>query len=166
MKRIALVLALCFASLALVGLLTFYATPQVTAQAETTSRLVRAYYPDPSYIAQVAAWNEPWELNTEQGYMVLELTPAEADHLLELGFQLEEDENLLALYNTPNEMLPGQGGGIPGYPCYRTVEETYATAQSIVATYPNLATWTDVGDSWERVAFGYWYDMFFLSQTK
>lgn len=165
MKRIALILSLCFASFALVGLLTFYATPAVTAQEETITRLVRAYYPDSSYIAQVVAWNEPWELNAEQGYMVLELTPAEADYLVELGFRLEEDETLTALYNTPNEMLPGQGGGIPGYPCYRTVEETYATAQSIVATYPNLATWTDIGDSWEKVALGGGYDLLVLRLT-
>ena len=165
MKRLALILTLCFASLALVGLLTFYATPAVTAQEEVDTRLVRAYYPDPSYIAKVAAWNEPWELNTEQGYMVLELTPAEADYLVELGFRLEEDESLLALYNTPNEMLPGQGGGIPGYPCYRTVEETYTTAQAIVANHPNLATWTDVGDSWEKVALGGGYDLMVLRLT-
>jgi PKD repeat protein len=165
MKRLALILTLCFASLALVGLLTFYATPAVTAQEEVTTRLVRAYYPDPSYIAKVAAWNEPWELNTEQGYMVLELTQAEADYLVELGFRLEEGESLLAFYNNPNEMLPGQGGGIPGYPCYRTVEETYATAQSIVATYPNLATWTDIGDSWEKVALSGGYDLMVLRLT-
>ena len=43
-----------------------------------------------------------------------------------------------------------QASGIPGYPCYRTVEETFASAQAIVAAHPDLATWIDVGDSWEK----------------
>lgn len=41
-------------------------------------------------------------------------------------------------------------GGIPGHDCYRTVEETYATAEQIVADHPRLASWSDIGDSWEK----------------
>jgi len=40
--------------------------------------------------------------------------------------------------------------GISGYSCYRTVEETYATAELIEATYPNIAEWIDIGPSWDR----------------
>ena len=40
--------------------------------------------------------------------------------------------------------------GIPGFPCYRTVEETYASAQALAATYPQLAEWIDAGDSWQK----------------
>ena len=55
--------------------------------------------------------------------------------------------------------------GIPGFACYRTVEETYATAEDIVANNPGLATWTDVGDSWEKVnGFG-GYDIYVLRLT-
>jgi carboxypeptidase T len=43
-----------------------------------------------------------------------------------------------------------QTEAIPSYPCYRTVEETFATAESIVTNYPTLATWTDVGDCGRR----------------
>lgn len=39
---------------------------------------------------------------------------------------------------------------IPGYGCYRTVEETYAAAEGLVAAHPDLASWTDIGDSWEK----------------
>ena len=54
---------------------------------------------------------------------------------------------------------------IPGYSCYRTVEETYASAEAIVDTYPHLATWTRVGESWEK-ANGYGgYDMMVLRLT-
>ena len=43
---------------------------------------------------------------------------------------------------------------IPGYPCYRTVEETFTAAEAIVATYPGLAAWIDIGDSWEKIEPG------------
>ena len=36
------------------------------------------------------------------------------------------------------------------FPCYRTVEETYSTAVDIASNYPDLATWTDIGNSWEK----------------
>jgi PKD repeat protein len=78
------------------------------------------------------------------------VTRAEYDILLKAGFRLEIDTGLTARLLQPNVRLPGQTTGIPGYPCYRTVEETFASAQALVATYPNLATWTDVGDSWEK----------------
>ena len=42
------------------------------------------------------------------------------------------------------------GDTIPGYSCYRTVEGTYATGESIAANYPKIASWTDIGDSWEK----------------
>lgn len=57
--------------------------------------------------------------------------------------------------------------GIAGYPCYRTVEETFSTAEAIVADHPQLATWIDIGDSWEKSAPGGkpGYDMMVLRLT-
>ena len=54
---------------------------------------------------------------------------------------------------------------IPGFPCYRTVEETYAAAEQIVADHPTLATWTDIGDSWEKSQGLGGYDLFALRLT-
>ena len=65
-------------------------------------------------------------------------------------------------------ILPGSAAAaIPGYSCYLTVEETYAVASSIVAQYPDLATWTDIGDSWEKNTPGGnpGYDLMVLSLT-
>jgi len=112
--------------------------------------VVRAYYTDRQMVNDLAAWTEPWEVHHDQGYLVVDVTRAEYDLLLEAGFRLEIDERLTAKLNQPNVRLPGQTTGIPGYPCYRTVEETFAAAQAIVAAHPDLATWTDVGDSWEK----------------
>ena len=54
---------------------------------------------------------------------------------------------------------------IPSYACYETVEETYAAAQGFTTTYPNLASWTDVGNSWEKGAGLGGYDIFVLKLT-
>jgi uncharacterized membrane protein len=82
--------------------------------------------------------------------MVVQVDRAGYERLVAEGFWLEIDAHLTAQLNQPHLRLPGQVTGIPGYPCYRTVEETFDTAQDIVAAHPDLATWTDVGDSWEK----------------
>ena len=43
---------------------------------------------------------------------------------------------------------------IPGYPCYRTVEETQDAMLDVVLTHPDLATLIDIGDSWEKTEYG------------
>lgn len=43
---------------------------------------------------------------------------------------------------------------IPGYACYRTVEETADTVANLVSTHPILATSIDIGPSWRRVQNG------------
>jgi hypothetical protein len=39
-------------------------------------------------------------------------------------------------------------GSIPGYACYRTVEETYATMDVLARSRPTLASVVDIGPSW------------------
>ena len=39
---------------------------------------------------------------------------------------------------------------IPNFACYRTVEETYASIDSLVAQHPTLASVVEIGDSWAR----------------
>jgi carboxypeptidase T len=113
--------------------------------------VVRAYYDDPQMAAEVFSWTAPWEVHDAIGYLVLEVTAEEYQRLLDAGFRLEVDEKLTAGLNQLLVGLPGQVAGIPGYPCYRTVEETFATAQAIVANQPQLASWLNIGVSWEKL---------------
>lgn len=41
-----------------------------------------------------------------------------------------------------------------GYPCYRTVEETFATGDSIIAAHPTLASFVHAGGSWKKPTAG------------
>jgi carboxypeptidase T len=43
---------------------------------------------------------------------------------------------------------------IPGFGCYPTVAETYATIDALVAAHPTLAAKIDIGDSWEKISPG------------
>lgn len=112
--------------------------------------VVRAYFSDPQQVRDLAAWLEPWEVVPDQQYLVVGVTRAEYERLLLAGFHLEVDPILTAELHRPRLALPDQKSGIPGFPCYRTVEETMAAAQAMALAHPQLATWADIGDSWEK----------------
>lgn len=40
---------------------------------------------------------------------------------------------------------------IPGFACYRTVEETHATMDDLAASYPALAQVIEIGDTWQEI---------------
>lgn len=44
----------------------------------------------------------------------------------------------------------GQISSIPGFSCYRTVEETYASIDDMVLANPGLASAGEIGPTWER----------------
>jgi hypothetical protein len=67
---------------------------------------------------------------------------------------VEVDTARTALLNRAVPHLPGQTSGIPDFPCYRTVEETYQSMQGLTLIHPNLASWLDVGDSWDKATPG------------
>lgn len=129
--------------------------------------VVRAYYTDRRMVDEVAGWLALWEVHHDEGYLVAEVTQDEYERLLRAGFRLQVDERLTALLHRPPVPLPGQLSGIPGYPCYRTVEETIAAVESLAATYPHLATVADIGDSWEKATPGGspGYDLIALTLT-
>ncbi len=129
--------------------------------------VVRAHYADRALVQGLLAWTEPWAVYHDRGYVVLGVDGAGFGRLLDAGFVVEVDEELTRKYCTAPERLPGQRAGIPGYPCYRTVEETYQAAQALVAAHPDLASLVDVGDSWDKTDPGgpAGYDLLVLKLT-
>jgi hypothetical protein len=81
------------------------------------------------------------------------LSPEEYDALLREGRRVEILEEQTRIMNAPRDVST-QATGIPNYPCYRTVDETYAAMAQLVTTYPNLAAWNDIGDSWDKLTAG------------
>ena len=72
------------------------------------------------------------------------------DALTAESFTWTVDRAYTALINTEVKPLIGQTMGIPGYPCYRTVSEIFASADTLAADYPDLVELRDIGDSWEK----------------
>jgi carboxypeptidase T len=119
--------------------------------------IVRVYYPDPDTGNKAFISFEPWifETNYQEGYHLMKVTQREIDLLTDAGLQVVvADQQRLPMLQS-----------ISGYPCYRTVEETFAFAEALATTYPDLATWTDVGNSWEKSAGLGGYDMMVLRLT-
>ncbi len=127
--------------------------------------IVRVYFDDLQTARKIAIWIEPMESNYEKGYLVLEVTPDEYDRLIDAGLQVEIDDVRKRQAAAALQAVPPTAQAIPGFACYRTVEETFATAASIAADYPDLATWTDVGNSWEKTEGLGGYDLMVLRLT-
>lgn len=134
-----------------------------TAQIETTNSItgnthliVRLYYGDREKLNQLANQYDVFEFaNHEAGYVAGRLSRAEYDTLLQAGYRVEIDvEQTAAAANLISGQPNAQSLGIPSYPCYRTVEETYATLNQIATNHPGLASLVDIGDSWDKITAG------------
>ncbi|HYO59700.1 M14 family metallopeptidase [Archangium sp.] len=81
------------------------------------------------------------------------LSPEQYDTLVKHGRRVEILEEQTRVMNTlrASDMSIS---GIPGYTCYRTVNETYAAMSQLATTYPNIAAWNDIGDSWDKLTAG------------
>lgn len=153
--RATVALAVLFV-LGIMGAMNVEPAPAGNHQADDFEiQVVRAYFGDDiNLVNELANWTEPWDVNQTEGYLIVEVDSVGYQRLLDMGFQVEVDLTLTAQYNDVRVALPGQGGGIPGYECYRTVEETFTSATDMVTAYPNLVSWTDIGDSWDKLTPG------------
>lgn len=130
-------------------------SPSVADTAPSQPVVARVYYINQDDLNYLAARLDVWEVNSNANYLLARLSPQRYSWLIQQGYRVEIDEAKTALMNKPLVALPGQGPDtIPGFPCYRTVEETYADMAALAATHPTLAQWSDIGDSWEKVTYG------------
>ncbi|MEM1204169.1 MAG: M14 family zinc carboxypeptidase [Acidobacteriota bacterium] len=94
-----------------------------------------------------------WTYAWRDGEAIALLSSANVEELEGRGFtptlDVERTENELKAASG-RELGAGRGSGIPGFPCYRTVEETYADLAQRALDHPTLASWIDIGDSWEK----------------
>ena len=166
MKKLRLIsVASLVIAVAVVATASFYGKPE-PACAEGPV-IVRVYYPDLATGNKVliSFKGVMLETNYEEGYHVMEATSEDIARLTDAGLRVEVDETWVAQPQGDLHALLSETTGIPGYPCYRTVEETFATAEGIVNDHPDLAAWIDVGDSWEKWAGLGGYDLRVLRLT-
>ncbi len=112
--------------------------------------LARVDYADRTDLQKLAARLDVWEVHPEASYLVALLTLAEEQELIGAGYRVVVDESRTASLYAARQLSPSQTSGIPGFACYRTISETYASAQTIAQAHPDLASWTPIGPSWEK----------------
>jgi hypothetical protein len=129
--------------------------------------IAKVYFDDIATAHEIAISYEPLEAHYDKGYLLLALSEDELTQLRLAGIKAEVDVGLTETYAYQRATLDQVRSlqSIPGFACYRTVEETFATAQTIVTAYPNLATWTDQGNSWEKTQGLGGYDLQVLRLT-
>lgn len=147
--------------------LTAGASPAQANETGRQSTFYKVYFDTQTTAEKIVISMNTVESKYEKGYVIVEIqNQQEYDRLLALGLKIEQTPDPVAPKTEAiRDASQYQLEAIPGYPCYRTVEETFATAASIAATYPNLATWTDQGDSWEKANGLGGYDMKVLKLT-
>jgi hypothetical protein len=136
---------------------------QGDADSALTVQAVRIYFDADGQLPDLAYELDLLEEPATAGYALALVNDEELERLLASGVRAEVDAErtarLLAaqavvLQQRANASASTPLAGIPGYACYRTVEETYSALAALAAAHPNLASWVDIGDSWEKITPG------------
>ena len=114
------------------------------------ARVVRAYFDDPLVAARAVMSLDALESEYEKGYIILRGTEEDIETARQAGMRIVEDDDYVSVTLPSEPPTDVVEGTIAGFPCYRTVEETYASAREIARAHPNLATWKWAGRSWKK----------------
>ncbi|MCH9647098.1 MAG: peptidase M14 [Deltaproteobacteria bacterium] len=144
----------------------FLGRPTFAEEATFSQWVVEIEARNPSAVSLLLEEIDVLETRGEGGALLALVSSRELEELSTQGVEWRIDWQRTEALNRTIEPLPDQGGGIPGFPCYRTVEETFADLSQLALDHPDLATWVDIGDSWEKVSGGPGgYDIFDLVIT-
>jgi carboxypeptidase T len=116
--------------------------------------IVRIDFENRDELAVLAGVLDIWEVNHTEGYVIAMITLDQWSWLKLLGYPVTVDEIRTDELNRPRQRDAGQTAGIPGYACYRTVEETHSSLAALATHYPNIAEWKDIGDSYDKATPG------------
>ena len=127
--------------------------------------IARIYVDDEASIRRLQTYDLLEFHDHEAGYLLAIVDDDEFARIADSGFRVETDLKRSEELQAARNLEGYRGAGIPGFPCYRTVEEVEALAQSLATARPDLVSVVDVGDSWEKLnGFG-GYDLRVLKLT-
>ncbi|UXI65905.1 M14 family zinc carboxypeptidase [Tahibacter amnicola] len=113
--------------------------------------VVEAHFSSTTVLNRLLQRSAPWKVNRQAGVLTIEVeNRADYRRLLDDGFTVAVDPELTAETYAPVAHDARQPEGIPGFLCYRTVEETYTRADQLVAQAPGIVELVDIGDSWRK----------------
>lgn len=132
----------------------------------------RIYFNSADDLTRLSGEIDIWEeAIANQNYVHAILSDAQIEMLQQGGFRIEQSaEQTQKLADALTQIQGATTAAIntiPGFACYRTVEETYAALAQLAAAHPQLATWTDIGNSWDKATAGGnpGYDLYALVLT-
>ncbi|MCE7980165.1 MAG: hypothetical protein DYG89_03150 [Caldilinea sp. CFX5] len=149
-------------------------SPTAPEQPLSAASVVHITYRSQAEVETLLATLDVFETSCGQACLVALVTPAEYQRLVDAGYPvLIDHERTAQLAASVAQVQQAFAAGeaarntIPGYSCYRTVEESYSRLAALAAANPQIATWTDIGDSWEKVMSGgvAGYDIYVLKLT-
>ena len=141
-----------------------YSTPNQKLPKEGVGPwVVNVYYEDirdfRRYIHFIG--KEPWKLNKGKHFFTIDVENLHNyQELFEFGFKVEINHKLTERIELDKRLFEEekqQNKNTKSFPqrsCIRTVAETFATMDSLVSSFPTLATIVDIGDSWEKTTPG------------
>ncbi len=136
------------------------------AQEGEETEFIRAYFTHKSMAHQVFERFDAQrvEIFYEDQYMIfMDMIPSDIAYLEDQNFVVVPDRGYDIHHNRSYDA--NQRIGIPGYPSYLLVEETFAWAESVATALPDLAEFIDVGDSWDKTQGSGGYDNMVLVLT-
>lgn len=149
-----LYLTLLWSSLLWAGLAAPWIEPMPQPPPPSAWVLVHIDYATPDQLQFLVDTVDVWEIHHRPDWVLALVDGTQRTRLTELGFHLQVEpphpEHPLIL----PPRTPAQAAGIPGYACYRTVDETYADLSRLAQQKPDLVAWQDVGDSWDKITPG------------
>lgn len=116
--------------------------------------VARVSYADVADLQRLVAAYDVWSVDRKGRTVVALLDAGEAAALAAEGRTLTILPGETAQVRQPPAAAASVAAGIPGFACYRTVDETYADLAALAAAHPELAQWVDIGDSWRKATLG------------
>lgn len=119
--------------------------------------IVRIHGVPQSRTAEIVQLGDFWGVGREDDdrdrYLVMALEDEQKRSIERLGFKTEIDRertvSAARFLSVDREAWERSGQqGIPGFPCYRTVDETRADLGGMASTRPELARWQSIGQTW------------------
>jgi carboxypeptidase T len=128
------------------------ASSGAASAADSLPVFVTAHYEREDQVRTVAQRFQHLMIDRAKQVIRTEATPGDVEVLRSAGLQVDIDPEATARMQRILSSLSQSHSlkSIPGYACYRTVEETYSSMSALVAKAPGLASVVDIGPSWER----------------
>jgi carboxypeptidase T len=124
--------------------------------AAATEWVVEAHYPDAAALARAAARFQHVIVDAKRNVLRVDTSESGIHALEDAGLTVSIDgaaSSKLQAFYAKFEQAKAAGGGIdsiPGFACFRTVEETYQTMDSLASSHPGIVKIENIGPTWQK----------------